>query len=613
MRQVQGTINGYGERCGNANLVTIWANLGLKLELRRAGRDEASMGRLAELSHFVAEVANIVPDDHRRTSATSAFAHKGGVHGAATARVEHAYQHIDPRGSATARRLVVSELGGRGNTQWGAEALGHPLEGRRPRAALSQLIKRWKPRLPVRGGEGVIRAARPPRRPGYQPPFELAGLQWWSSSARGGTVPPRRSVKVEVDGEVLHTAAEGNGPVNALDPRCARRCRILPGVDRITWSTTRCASWRRCRHGRATRVLIESSNANGDLVDGRLGFQRHRRIGPGPDRLVEFGLWKSGADLVRRDRESEFTTLLPDERVIWRERPGTPARRRYRLMNSDARREGAGTRKLGPGWRREAAGNRGLGLLRQPGGAPSPTRTSASPPTPSITGPPSSRGSGPTPRRRHAAVLFAARALRPDAAQRPPARGRGARPATSWSRSPSSCCGATARWRTCTSARSSTSRRIRSACQLSDLDDRLAIFTFPLGDYVATDGLRVSVSAWQRVSDNAVPARAKITGSYVNACMAVEDARRRLRGGVLSPPMGTYARRHRIALGQRRSLVGQVRLGTDQDQPAVIALLAQRLDGLAASQSRADDRVRVLSSHLRPRFNSRTGCPISRT
>jgi 2-isopropylmalate synthase len=125
---VQGTINGYGERCGNANLVSIWANLALKLERPTvpAGDD---LTQLSELSQYVAEVANIPPDGHQPYVGASAFAHKGGVHGAATARVEHAYQHVDPAKVGNAMRLVVSELGGKANTQWRAEQLGHQREG----------------------------------------------------------------------------------------------------------------------------------------------------------------------------------------------------------------------------------------------------------------------------------------------------------------------------------------------------------------------------------------------------------------------------------------------------------------------------------------------------
>jgi len=114
---IQGTINGYGERCGNANMVSVMANLALKtdLSLRPAGGGDIS--HLTSLSRSVAEIANVTPLDYQPFVGRSAFAHKGGVHGAAVAKVERSYQHIDPVLVGNQSRLVVSELGGRANTR----------------------------------------------------------------------------------------------------------------------------------------------------------------------------------------------------------------------------------------------------------------------------------------------------------------------------------------------------------------------------------------------------------------------------------------------------------------------------------------------------------------
>jgi len=315
MRHVQGTINGYGERCGNANLVTIWANLGLKLELPTVpAADEARMVGLAELSHFVAEVANIVPDDHQPYVGTSAFAHKGGVHGAATARVEHAYQHIDPARVGNVTRLVVSELGGRANTQWRAEALGHRLEGRTDARALSQLIKRLEADgSSYEGAEASFELLIRRAEAGYQPPFRLLDFTVLVEQREGRAVRAEASVKVEVDGEVLHTAADGNGPVNALD-RALRKAlaaffSALDGMHLVDYKV-------RIIDGDAataarTRVVIESSNATETW--STVGSDSNI-IAASVQALVdsfEFGLWKSGGTSVRRD-ERQFTTLLPD-------------------------------------------------------------------------------------------------------------------------------------------------------------------------------------------------------------------------------------------------------------------------------------------------------------
>ena len=129
VRHVQATINGYGERCGNANMVSVVAGLALKTshELLPAGGGQ--IDALTELSRAVAEIANVAPNDYQPYVGRSAFAHKGGVHGAAVAKVERSYQHIDPTAVGNEGRLVVSELGGRANTRIRAEQLGHQLDG----------------------------------------------------------------------------------------------------------------------------------------------------------------------------------------------------------------------------------------------------------------------------------------------------------------------------------------------------------------------------------------------------------------------------------------------------------------------------------------------------
>src|SRR2546425_162041 len=129
IRHVQATINGYGERAGNANMVSILANLALKTPHELVPAGGGTLTGLTELSRSVAEIANQKPDDYQPYVGRSAFAHKGGVHGAAVAKVERSYQHIDPAAVGNAGRLVVSELGGRANTRIRAEQLGHQLEG----------------------------------------------------------------------------------------------------------------------------------------------------------------------------------------------------------------------------------------------------------------------------------------------------------------------------------------------------------------------------------------------------------------------------------------------------------------------------------------------------
>ena len=131
--QVQGTINGIGERCGNANLCSIIPDLELKMGLRCL--PEGALARLYELSHFVTEVANLTPNEHMAYVGRSAFAHKGGVHVHAMRRVERSYQHIDPALVGNQMRVVVSELSGRANLLSKAEEYGVDDRQRRERPA----------------------------------------------------------------------------------------------------------------------------------------------------------------------------------------------------------------------------------------------------------------------------------------------------------------------------------------------------------------------------------------------------------------------------------------------------------------------------------------------
>src|SRR5881409_2857056 len=120
--QVQGTVNGYGERCGNLDLVPLVATLQLKLGYEVLPAE--SLRRLTEVSRFVAAVANQHPDPHAPYVGRSAFAHKGGIHVAAIAKVAESYQHVDPAAVGNEMRVVVSELSGRHNVRLRADALG---------------------------------------------------------------------------------------------------------------------------------------------------------------------------------------------------------------------------------------------------------------------------------------------------------------------------------------------------------------------------------------------------------------------------------------------------------------------------------------------------------
>ena len=223
---VQGTINGYGERCGNANLCSVIPNLKLKL-----GYDcisEGQLRQLASVSRYVSEVANLAHDAHLPYVGQSAFAHKGGMHVNALIKCEESYQHIDPALVGNRKRVVVSELSGKSNIAYKIEELG--LEPSLAADQIHDILQRIKSLekqgFQFEGAEGSLELLIRRAQPGYEPPFELIDFHVLVENRQGRGMLAEAAVKVRVGGEIMHTAAEGNGPVNALD--LALRKALLP-------------------------------------------------------------------------------------------------------------------------------------------------------------------------------------------------------------------------------------------------------------------------------------------------------------------------------------------------------------------------------------------------
>lgn len=228
--QVQGTINGYGERCGNANLCSIIPDLELKMNYTclPAGH----LAQLTDLSHYVAEVANLAPDEHLAYVGRDAFAHKGGIHVAAMRRTPRSYQHIDPELVGNRSQVVVSELSGRGNLISKAEENGIQLDDQ---INLHQALREVKT-LEAKGfsfeaADASVMLMLLRQKADYQPPFELVDFTAAVEHRAGRGMIAEATVKVRVGGEVIHTAAEGNGPVAALD--AALRKALLPYYPQI--------------------------------------------------------------------------------------------------------------------------------------------------------------------------------------------------------------------------------------------------------------------------------------------------------------------------------------------------------------------------------------------
>jgi 2-isopropylmalate synthase len=311
VRHVQATINGYGERCGNANMVSVLAGLALKTDLELAPAGGGDLSALTELSRAVAEIANVAPNDWQPYVGRSAFAHKGGVHGAAVAKVERSYQHIDPGAVGNEGRLVVSELGGRANTRLRAEQLGHQLDGIVEPAVLSNLIKKLENEgLSFEGAEASFELLIRRHQADYRAPFRIVDYTCLVEQRADAPLRAESTVKVEVDGETLHTAADGNGPVNALDAALRKALRAfypeLDGVHLYDYKVRIIDSG--AATGARTRVTIESTD--GSLEWSTMGSDTNI-IAASATALgdsLEYAIWKRGAELRRRD-ERHFTTV----------------------------------------------------------------------------------------------------------------------------------------------------------------------------------------------------------------------------------------------------------------------------------------------------------------
>jgi 2-isopropylmalate synthase len=223
VRHVQGTLNGYGERCGNMDLIPLIANLQLKLDYACIPAEQ--LRRLTEVSHLVADIANLNPDAHAPYVGRSAFAHKGGIHVAAVDKFRSSYEHVDPALVGNETRVVVSEMAGRRNVRMRAEALGLELGGQESHL-LHHIKLLEKEGFQFEAADGSFEMLVRRSQPGYTPPFEL--LDYTAMVSKAGEAPSRTQamVRLRVGNEIIHTAADGGGPVHALDQ--AIRKALLP-------------------------------------------------------------------------------------------------------------------------------------------------------------------------------------------------------------------------------------------------------------------------------------------------------------------------------------------------------------------------------------------------
>ena len=270
---VQGTINGYGERCGNANLVTIVPNLQLKL-----GHTCLTQEQLAELtdaSHFLDELLNFTPNPDAPYVGRNAFAHKGGMHVAGVNEDPATFEHLDPDLVGNRRELLVSELSGRGTVRARADAAGLSVDD----ATVSRVIERVK-ELEHTGyhfeaADGSFDLLLRKEAGAYEPLFRLESWRVIVEKRADGRVETEATIKIWLDGERYVRTAEGNGPVHALD-RALRDAigEIHPHLKDIELVNFKVRILdERKGTGAITRVLLDSSD--GGDVWGSIGVSEN--------------------------------------------------------------------------------------------------------------------------------------------------------------------------------------------------------------------------------------------------------------------------------------------------------------------------------------------------
>ncbi len=259
---VQGTMNGIGERCGNANLSTILPNLELKMGYHTLANGNLAL--LTETAHYISEIANIRPNPDAPYVGHSAFAHKAGLHVSGLLKNTQSYQHVAPERVGNKMRVLISELSGRSNIKHKLQELdlGIDLDEDEIRG-LAQQVKELESRgFQFEGAEGSFELLIRRAQPGYAPPFQVSDFLVLVEQRTEKDILAEATVKASINGTKMHTAAEGDGPVNALD-RAIRKALIpfYPELESVHLtdykvriidpsSTT----------GATTRVLIDASD-----------------------------------------------------------------------------------------------------------------------------------------------------------------------------------------------------------------------------------------------------------------------------------------------------------------------------------------------------------------
>ena len=272
-RLVQGTINGYGERCGNANLVSILPALQLKMGFEVVSPEQ--LESLTETAHFVDELCNLTPDPDQPYVGRNAFAHKGGMHVAGVAADARTFEHIDPGAVGNEREVLPSELSGKATIRSQAAQAGLEIDEGVAGRAVERLKEREHRGYHYEAAQASFELLLRREAGAYEPLFELEGFRVVTEKRAGEGARTEATIELLVDGERFVRSATGNGPVNALD-RALRRAIVdrHPHLAEIELTNYKVRILDET-HGTdaVTRVLLDSSD--GEREWGTIGVSEN--------------------------------------------------------------------------------------------------------------------------------------------------------------------------------------------------------------------------------------------------------------------------------------------------------------------------------------------------
>ncbi len=229
---VQGTINGYGERCGNADLTSIIPILSLKMN--RDCISKKNLTKIRKISRFISETANMIPLNSRPFVGRSAFAHKGGIHVSAIMKVPRAYEHMDPELVGNMRRVLISDLSGKSNVEYKAKELGIDLgaNGYDSRKIVEEIKQMEQEGYQFDVADGSFKILIQKFTDQFSPLFELESFRLTVEKDKEQPCSAHATIKISVDGQKEITAAEGIGPVHALDNALRKALdKFFPDLD----------------------------------------------------------------------------------------------------------------------------------------------------------------------------------------------------------------------------------------------------------------------------------------------------------------------------------------------------------------------------------------------